>query len=78
MAKQIKVQIDSVKTEIKSLNDKYYALEHEWNDKWKKYEIFADQMEYIREARKKQNDIKKYAEKMARKNEKDAKKDAKK
>jgi chromosome segregation ATPase len=74
---QIKVQIDSVKTEIKSLNDKYYALEHEWNDKWKKYEIFADQMEYIREARKKQNDIKKYAEKMARKNEKDAKKDAK-
>jgi hypothetical protein len=74
---QIKVQIDSVKTEIKSLNDKYYALEHEWNDKWKKYEIFADQMEYIKEARKKQNDIRKYAEKMARKNEKDAKKDAK-
>lgn len=70
----LNLQIKSIREEIEKNKAEKYNLEAEWNDKWYKFNEYSKIMDYIKELRKKQNDIIKQEEKRQRKAEKEAKK----
>lgn len=74
---QLQAQVDSIKNEIKNLNEQYRNLEQEWNTKWIKFEEYQSIMDYINNIKKIQQEIIKKEEKQKRKEEKDAKKNQK-
>jgi len=76
-SKMIDAQIENIKQTVKDLNKKYYDVQNEWNEKWRKYEEYRKIMDYIELIKKKQNEIKKKEEKQKRRDEKEAKKNAK-
>ena len=57
----------------KELEDKYFVLDSEYNDKLRKYEKYVKEVEYINKIKKKVADIKKREEKAKKKADKDAK-----
>lgn len=71
---QLTAEKESIGLEIKRLTQLYYDTEREWNEKWRKFEVYMEKMEYIKEFKKKQAEIKKREEKLKKKEEKDAKK----
>ena len=71
---QLEKQKESISNAIKDLIEKKKEVNYEWNEKWHKFEIYMDEMEYIKEAKKKQNDLKKKEDKKKKKEEKDAEK----
>lgn len=64
----------SIQNAINELYNKRAEVNAEWNEKWRKFEKYMAIVEYIKEAKKKQNDIRKREEKRKKKEEKDAEK----
>lgn len=72
---QLEEKIKSLKETNRELAKKRNELERDFNDKWYKWEVYEEEMTYIREATKKKNDFIKREEKKKKKEEKLAKKD---
>lgn len=71
---QLEERKKSIQNAINELYNKRTEVKAEWDDKWYKFEKYMSIVEYIREAKKKQNDIRKREEKRKKKEEKDAEK----
>jgi chromosome segregation ATPase len=68
--KNLRLQIESIDTDIEKLKQERTAISKEWDDKWYKYEGQQKELEYINNALNKISELKKKAEKDKKRREK--------